>query len=288
MCGKIHTLLTYMQSTGKAGPNTAPLQITLPGSPPVRTKIKLAKNSLLTFNEKQSIKLLQCPGKALLNIELLNADDLRLASATDTVENVTIWNMMSVYELRNYSKQLMSKTSISFQWHDRNKMRSEKSTEKDQKLTQWVAVFSSVSERPRLFRVGFYYETGKNAMGFSKIVPLIKKYDQWSENGANFVLRKLSVKGMNSFTALDCSLAPFLVSVNQTVGEKLTWGLEQLAKEQEKILTAKDTTLETVGNVVQSTTTSVRSMTDATYKTVSGGALYILSYVPIVGRKFEA
>ena len=115
-----------MQSTEKAGPNTARLQITLPGSPPVCTKIKLAKNRLLTFREKQKIKLLKCPGKAPLNIELLNADDLRLASATDTVENVTIRNMMLVYELSNSSKQLMSKTSISFQWHDKNKMRSEK------------------------------------------------------------------------------------------------------------------------------------------------------------------
>ena len=54
-------------------------------------------------------------------------------------------------------------------------------------------------------------------MGFSKTVPLVKNMVQWSENGANFVVSKLSVKGMNSFTALDGSLAPFLVSVDQTV-----------------------------------------------------------------------
>ena len=127
MCGKIHTL--YKRTCNRLKKLVLiPLVFKSPSLDhhPFVQKSNSPRIVFWHLKKSKESNCWKCPGKALLNIELLNADDLRLASATDTVENVTIRNMMSVYELSNSSKQLMSKTSISFQWHDKNKMRSEK------------------------------------------------------------------------------------------------------------------------------------------------------------------
>ena len=91
---------------------------------------------------------------------------------------------------------------------------------------------------------------------------------------------------MNSFTALDGSLAPFLVSVDQTVDFDV--GLGAIGKSARENI---DRQRYDFRNSWQCCIVDYYFGTQydrCDLQDSLRGALYILSYVPIVGKKFEA
>lgn len=162
-------------------------------------------------------------------------------------------------------------------------------------------------QRPKFLRVGYYYTTTKDVYGYTKSFRLISPLANFGESSVNYVLGKLGFEKIKSTTAIDQSVVPIIDTLDTKVDENLAAVCDLLVKSQNKLLHTKDvaldklietkdktvtkitdvasTTADSITKAKNATVSTVSSASSATYQRVSGTAVYLISFVPIVGKR---
>lgn len=286
----------------------------------------------LNFDASSELTLSAIDPNACVAIEIQSGKRV-VGSASDTVKSIVATSVMKNYDLTNKSGQVVGCVTLSYVFQNAVLSKKKASAEKE------TAVMAASSEddttdeassnssrsaipvhpitctssfsRPSLLRVTYYYDTTKSIVDYSKQhVYGLSKCLVLGESSVNYVLGTFKVKGLDSTSAVDGALAPFLSSVDGTIDASLVRVAETLSSGQsyfvhtkdaavdsvsaavsatvQSIVEAKDVTVSKAKEATEVTVKNVSDVSASTYKTLSGAALFLISRVPVLGKKVMA
>jgi len=301
----------------------AMVRIRIPTGQEVCTKYQTAKASeTLEFNEKFTMLLKNVTSTTNVTIELIARDKQIISTTSDTMNLTEAGTVKKLYELKADNRPEFASAWINYEWtEDLKKTKKNKKMSTSLATTMPATLSTSESNdfaRPCMFRIGYYYTSGKGWYDYTKSFKVMTPLATMGESSVNYVLSKLNVKDCTSTDQIDNHLVPWIDQLDIGVDKKLASVCDLLVRGQTSLLDTKDmalntivstkdhaaikwsaltsstkeslstmatTTSDSITKAKESTLHTVSSVSAATYNRVSGAAVLLISYVPIVGPK---